>query len=121
MSPYVMRQGRRIAVEELDTGVVPKKKRKPFKAEWAKIPRQWEKALRQSQCVSTYRLALLILFEAFKRERVGGEIVLSSAVTGMPRVTKMKAVKELVELGLIQIEQNGNQAMRVSHIYYLKK
>jgi hypothetical protein len=122
MSSYVIREGRRIEVEELDVGLTPrKKKRAPFKADWVKLPQYWVEALRQSKCLSTYKLAHVILFEAFKREQVGGEIVLSSTVTGMKRYAKTKAAKELTKLGLIEIGKAGNRAMRVTNIYYSKK
>jgi hypothetical protein len=113
-----MRHGRRIEVEIHEPVVTPKKRRKPFKAQWVKLPRQWAEALRRSKRVGTYQLALAILFEAFKRKRYGGEIVLSSAVTRMPRNTKMRAAKELTELGLIKTEQKGNESIRVFKIYY---
>jgi hypothetical protein len=94
-----------------------RKKRKPFTAQWVKLPRYWVEALRRSKSVSTYQLALAILFEAFKREHLIGEIVLSSTLTKMPRNTKMRAVRELVELGLIKIKQDGNQAARVTLLH----
>jgi hypothetical protein len=55
----------------------------------------------------------VILFEAFKREQVGGEIVLSATMTGMPRTTRRRATAELVKLKLIEIKQCGNGAVRV--------
>ena len=109
---YVMRHGRRIEIETIETGTSSPKKRKPFKAQWVKFPLRWVESLQRSKSVSTYQLALAILFEAFKHN--GGEIILSSTVTRMPRSTKMRAVRELVELGLIEIKQRGNQAVRVS-------
>jgi hypothetical protein len=118
VSRYVMRQGRRIEVETLDIGIATKSKRKPFKAQWVKLPVQWAKALRRSKSASTYQLAHAILFEAFKREHTGGEIVLSSVATGMPRNTKSRAARELVELGLIKIKQKGKESLKVSHVYY---
>jgi hypothetical protein len=60
-----------------------------FKAEWVKLSWRWAKALQRSSSVSTYRLALAILFEAFKQEQRNEEIVLSAAMTGMPRSTKI--------------------------------
>jgi hypothetical protein len=117
MSPYVWREGRRIETVEPDIGPVLKR-RKPFQPEWAKLPRRWVEALRQSKRISTYQLAHIILLEAFKREQIGGEIVLSSAMTGMLGVTRMRAAKELVELGLIKTEKRGRQALRVSLLYY---
>ena len=53
-------------------------------------------------------LALIILAEAFKREYMGGDIVLSAEVTKMPPTTRRRAAKEMVELGLITVEQAGN-------------
>ena len=94
------------------------KKRKAFRAEWVKLPLRWVEALQCSKSASTYRLAHVILLEGFKREYVGGEIVLSSTVTNMPSTTKLRAAKELAELGLIRIEQEGQRASR---IYILKK
>jgi hypothetical protein len=54
--------------------------------------------------------------EAFKREHIGGDIVLSSEVTRMPQTTRRRVAKELVKLGLIDIEQIGNGAPVVTGI-----
>jgi hypothetical protein len=62
-------------------------------------------------------LAYMILFEAFKREQIGGEIVLSKSMTGMSRTSRRRAMKELVKLKLIKIEQNGSEAPRVTDIF----
>ena len=118
---YVIRQGRRIEVETVETGISPKKIHKPFKARWVKFPLRWVEMLEPSKSVSTYQLALAILFEGFKRKHDGGEIALSSMVARMPRCTKMRAAKELAGLGLIKIRQNGRQALRVSITYYIKE
>ena len=114
---YVMRHGRRIEIIDRQDAN-PKKRRKPFKAEWVKLPSKWIEALGKSGRINAYRLALVILLEDFKRKRWGGEVVLSSEVTGMPRNTRMRAAKDLVELGLIETEQRGRGALRVSNIYY---
>jgi hypothetical protein len=115
---YVIRNGRRIEVVDVDIGLVQKKRREPFKAKWVKLTPRWIEVLRQSKSANTYRLALVILLEAFKHQHCGGEIVLSSTVTGMPRTTRKKATKELIKLGLIKTEQKGRQAPRVSLIHY---
>jgi hypothetical protein len=81
-----------------------------------KLPDYWIEQLQNSNSPGTFKLALRILKEAFKRSYVGGEIVLSSGTTGLSRKVRFKAVKELVKLGLIEIEQNGNQAVRVVSI-----
>lgn len=118
---YVIRQGRRIEVETVETGVSPKKIHKPFKARWVKLPLRWVEVLQRSKSVSTYQLALAILIEGFKRKYDGGEIVLSSMVAKMPRCTKMRAAKKLADLGLIKIRRNGRQALRVSINCYIKE
>lgn len=118
---YVMRHGRRIEVETLNTGVSPSppRGRKPFKAQFAMVPLRWVEVLQRSKSTSTYQLALVILLEAFKLEafkRKGSEITLSSTVTGMERYAKRRAARELADLGLIEIKKMGNQAIRVSII-----
>src|SRR5262249_45936629 len=90
---YVYRHGKRIAVETLND---PKpKKRRPFKASFVRLPNFWIERLRRARRVSTVVLALVILREAFKRQHLGGEIVLSTEVTGMSRDVKCRATKEL--------------------------
>jgi hypothetical protein len=112
---YDIREGRRIKVKTI-YGPTPKLRRKPFKTEWIRFPASWRETLRQANSAgTTYELALTILSEAFKRKHVGGCIVLSAAMTGMPRNTRRKAAKELARLGLIKLDRTvGNQAYRVS-------
>jgi hypothetical protein len=90
-----------------------KKSKRTFWLHWVKLPVRWVKALRQSKQASTYQLAHVILVEAFKQEQTGGEIVLSTVTTGMPRSTKVRAVNELVKLGLITVKRNSRRAVRV--------
>ena len=91
-------------------------KRLAFKPQWVKLPARWVKTLRRSKSASTYQLALTILIEAFKREQVGGEIVLSTKTTGMPSSTRARAVRELVKLGLITVKRDGRQAVRIINL-----
>jgi len=94
-----------------------KTKRRPFRTEWVKLTRRWSMALRQSNSVNTYHLALVILFEDFKRKQFGRDfIVLSRAVTGMSSRTGIRAANELAQLGLIKIIKHGNRALRVTII-----
>ena len=93
-----------------------RKRKRSFETRWVKLPSRWVKALRRSKSASTYQLALTILFEAFKQEQLGGEIVLSTEMTKMPASTRKRATKELVKLGLIKVSQHGRQAVRVINI-----
>jgi hypothetical protein len=101
------------ALTRLRPAVKRRKRKRRFKPHWVKLPARWVEVLRQSKSVGTYRLALTILIEAFTREQIGGEIVLSVEATGMSSSTRARAVGELVKLGLIKVRQDGNQAVRV--------
>jgi hypothetical protein len=90
-----------------------KKSKQHFRVHWVKLPVPWVKALRRSKSVNTYRLALTILIEAFWRDQTGGELVLSTEVTGMHRNSKIRAMDELVRLGLIKIKRDGRRAVRI--------
>jgi hypothetical protein len=111
-----VRGGRRIAVDTVNTGTPAKKKRKPFEVSFVMLPNFWIDRLRHARKVSTITLAHVILREAFKRQHVGGEIILSTETTGLSRQVRARAVSELRELRLIETEQNGNQAVRVISI-----
>jgi hypothetical protein len=108
--------GRHVAVGSvIPTKHQPKRKRKPFKVNWVKLPAWWVEVLRGASGPARL-LAMEILIEAFKREHIKGNIVLSSEVTKIPQTTRRRAAKELVELGLIAIEQIGNRAPVVTGI-----
>jgi hypothetical protein len=92
------------------------KKRKTFEIKWVKLPDYWIRQLEYSTHLGTYKLALRILREAYKQQHIGGEIVLSAAVTGLPGTTRRSAAKELVTLNLIQIQQDGTRATRVTKL-----
>ena len=93
---YVCRHGRRIAIDTLSTAA-PIKRRKPFVMRFVKLPDYWIEQLQESKNPGTFKLALRILKEAFKRSYVGGEIVLSTEVTRLSRKVRSKAVKEFSE------------------------
>jgi hypothetical protein len=112
---YVRRYGKKIAVDIVNTGAQPNKRR-PFVVRFVKLPDFWIERLERSKNPGTFKLAHRILKDAFKRHYVGGEIVLSTEATGLSRKVRFKAVKELVGLGLIQTEQSGNQAVRVTNL-----
>jgi hypothetical protein len=106
-------------MEVIDDGrdIRLQRKHQPFKTEWVRLPAIWIDRLEQSRSVSTYKLAHRILKEAFKRKQVGGQIVLSRKVTGLPCSTIVRAARELAKLGLIQIQQNASKALRVTNLF----
>ena len=107
-----------IEVVRLDPpdGGLRRKKRKPFKIDWVKLPNFWIERLERCRRLGTYKLALRILREAYKRQYTGGDVVLSAAATGLPQTTRRRAVKEMVELGLIRTKQDGNKAPTVMEL-----
>ena len=116
----VYRNGKRIAVDTLNTAT-PAKKRKPFELQFVKLPQYWIEQLARSNSPGTFKLAHRILEQQFKCKCLGGEIILSTEATGLSRKVRSKAVKELVGFGLIEIKQNGNQALRVTDITLKEK
>jgi len=106
---YAIRNGRRFEIVSQPDLVLPKVKRKEFKPKFVQVPARWVEALRQSKNAGAYQLALAILLEAFQREL----IVLSSEMTAMSGTIRRRAAKELEQLGLIQLERRGKQALRV--------
>lgn len=112
---HVDRQGKKIAVDTISADALAIK-HKPFEVQFVKLSDYWMQRLERSNNPGTFKLAHRILKEAFKRQYVGGEIVLSTEATGLSRKVRSKAVKELVGLGLIEIEQSGNQAVRVTNL-----
>jgi hypothetical protein len=111
MSPFVMRQGRRIEVDTLDTGRTPKRRRKPFETQFVQVPKGWVAALRRTKNKHAYELAFTLLAERHKRKYVGGEVVISSeTVPGMPRMARWRATKKLVQLNLIEVDKASDHA-----------
>jgi hypothetical protein len=115
---YVMRHGRRIEVETV-TGIAPKR-RKGFAMRWVKLPRNWITSLGRSKSVNTYKLAHRILWAAYEDKRGKGVVTLSKySVPGMSPVTRRRAARELMELGLLTLLEKPRvgRAMRVRVIY----
>jgi hypothetical protein len=122
---WVMAHGKRILVETLD---MPKrghaskraKKPKPFEARFAQVPRYWIEQLDKRKSAAMYRLALHILLANHKCQHLGGEIILSTEVTGLTRPTRSWAIKRMVEAKMITIAQCGNQAIRVVELLHMR-
>jgi hypothetical protein len=112
---HVYRGGQRITVETVRTAI-PVRERKRFEVQFVKLYNCWIERLALSQNPGTFKLFFHILKADFKRQITGGEIVLSTEATGLSRKVRSRAIKELVERRLIEIEQRGNQAVRVTKL-----
>jgi hypothetical protein len=102
---YVLRHGKRIEIETEPSPAA--KKASPFKIQFVQVPMGWITALARTKRTCAWQLAMAILAEEFKRKHRGGEIVLSARVTQLPATTRIRAARELVRLGLIELEVGG--------------
>jgi hypothetical protein len=93
-----------------------------FKVQWVKFPLRWIRILREVAATgSTYDLALTILVESFKLEQMAvKEVILSAEVTGLPRMSRMRAINNLVRLNLIKIRRGKGKAVRVLDLYIFR-
>jgi len=108
---HIVRDGRRIEVDTVEVPVPPKHRRQEFKEKHVQFPARWGDALRAARAGgSTWALAYVILAETHKCKYLGGEVILSSEVTGMPQTSRRRATRELQRLGLIQIAQRGYES-----------
>jgi hypothetical protein len=95
---------------------------KKWQRHYVNVPWQWVERLREAKRISTYRLALVVLYEHW---RTGGRtIVLSNIFTlaeGLPARSKWRAIAELERLSLIQVERKRSQAPRVILRHLVRK
>jgi hypothetical protein len=87
---------------------------KKWRREFVRVPWAWVERLRETKRVSTYRLALVILYEHW---RTGGRPIVLSNVgmrsEGLTRQSKWNALEELGGLGLIEIETRPRKSPRI--------
>ena len=100
----------RVDPERVRQPVKPKKWRRQF----VRVPWPWVERLRKAKRVSTYRLALVLLYEHW---RTGGRPIALSNVfahaEGLPPRSKWRAIVELESLGLIRVKRHQRQAPQV--------
>jgi hypothetical protein len=92
----------------------PSPKRKNWQREFVRVPWEWVERLRDVQRLSTYRLALLLLYEHWRQG--GRPIVLSNilaADVGLSPRSKWNAVLELEGLGLIRADRRSGRSPKV--------
>src|SRR4051812_15560948 len=89
-------------------------KPKKWRRQYVQVPWEWAERLRKAKRVSTYRLALVILYEHW---RTGGRPVALSNVgmqsEGLARRSKWNALTELRTLGLITVEAKPGKSPRI--------
>ena len=113
---HVIRGGKRIELDTLEHKTPARKKRARFKATWARLPRYWSDQLEQARGMTTYRLAHRVLREVFKRQVVGGSVILSAEVTGLQHTSRRRAIEDMLRLHLFDIAQKGKRAAVVTEL-----
>jgi hypothetical protein len=121
MSRYVVRHGRRIEVETLETGGAPvRRKRAPAKTTFAKIPHDAGVALFGRIDGAAWAILIeldRLIFKAYGRNPV--RLANSSLeAAGMPRNSKWKALRQLEDAGVIAVARNGREAPLVTHLWH---
>ena len=92
-----------------------KPKRKKWRRQYVQVPWTWVERLQSAKRISTYRLALVLVYESW---RLGGRPITLSNVSalaeGLSRRSKWRSLAELEQLGLIEVERHRRHAPRVS-------
>jgi hypothetical protein len=98
----------------VDPARVAKPNPKKWRRQFVRVPWSWVERLQKAKRVSTYRLALVLVYEHWRT----GErpIALSNVFAhaeGLSRRSKWRALAELESLGLIQVKRHRRRAPRV--------
>jgi hypothetical protein len=111
VTEYIIRDGRKIEVETLETSAAPKRRKR--EDHFIQVPLLWLEKL-DGASGQTYRLALHLAYLSWREK--GGTIVLSNASArsvGVSRRTKWRALRELERRGLVHIEQQPNNSPKI--------
>jgi hypothetical protein len=96
--------------------IVPRKIAKR-RRHFIRVPWVWAERLVEARLISTYRVALHVLYEDWRQK--GGPVKLSNgglAIWGVTRGQKWRALAELVHLGLITIERRPRRSPLITPI-----
>jgi hypothetical protein len=100
----------RVNPEHVRQPTKPKKWRRQF----VRVPWQWVERLQTTRRVSTYRLALMLLYEHW---RTGGRPIVLPNVglrqEGVGRRSKWYALAELQDLGLIAVTRRSRKSPHI--------
>ena len=113
---FVMRRGQQIEVDTVEIKTPRARVRRPQQP-YVQVPRLWLERLRTSQRISTYRLALYLLFEFWRNGgrpiRVANGVV---AQHGLDRTSKVRALRELEQMALITVEWRDRKSPLVTRV-----
>jgi hypothetical protein len=90
-------------------------KRKKWRRHFMQFPEAWFDRMGPVRSGSTYRLALLLVYEHW---RTGGRPIelsnIASKGEGLSRWSKWRALAELEALGLVRVDRRPNKSPRVT-------
>lgn len=87
---------------------------KKWRRRYVIVPWAWVEKLRQAKRVSTYRLALLLLYEHWRQS--SSELVLSNVLLrdeGIASRSKTNALAELEAMGLVRVKRRLGRSPRI--------
>jgi len=91
-----------------------KSKRKGWQRNYTQVPREWELRLLGAKRISTYRLAIELLYLHWYNN--GKPVTVSSKVAQAAKISvrsKWEALAELERLGLIEVDRRPRKSPRV--------
>jgi hypothetical protein len=106
---YVVRHGKRIAVETIDTGINPKS-RVAGSWQFVKVPLAWVNRLAEIHASgSVYRVAMYLLYQAWRTRRTAVKLT-NAGLTSVSRPAKRAALCRLEAAGLIVVERRPDKS-----------
>ncbi len=93
-------------------------KRKGWQRFYTVLPREWELRLHRAKRISTYRLAIELLYLHWHGK--GKLVTVSSKVAQAAKISvrsKWEALAELERLGLIEVDRRPRKSPRVALLY----
>ena len=91
------------------------KPRTKWRREFVRVPWEWVERLRTAKRISSWRLAVLLLYEHWRTD--GRNIALSNILVrdiGLSRRSKSRGLNELENLDLIEVKRRRRTAPRIA-------
>jgi hypothetical protein len=112
---YVIRYGRRIQVETLDTGTPAKRKRRPKHEPFVVVPLRWAAAAAKATNTPQAMVWIWLLRLAFEARNSTFTVPNERLEEhGVSRFTKTRALRDLEAAGLIHVEHRIGKCPRVT-------
>jgi hypothetical protein len=89
-----------------------------WRKQFVRVPWVWVDRLKEARYISTYRVALHLLYEFWRN---GGRVIrLSNSAPGIERRRKWRGLRELEQFGLIEIERRPRKAPLITVLVDLR-